>query len=319
MPYEEAFYIPPKNKSGHQSWVRKGEQRNRPRAPQPGQGSMRVTNGDEAIWLSSDPRSRKDPPVDHVARIRGLLDEAAKTPPPRRPAAPTPHPFASHAQSDDPNFGAPLFRRSQQPIADTRPPSGMEFGPGPAGPRREATPYSGLADRPRDYPGDDEGFDGIEEDMAPGQADKIAAMIGRLRQRADHGFGTAGGHNSLLGPKPTPYDRNRDPEARRELRGETPFQTGREDPLEQLRAQHRRKNSIPQGGYNPVPYAAPTSPTGADFLGEPPRPVSPLGEVELGPSQRDWREARMEEDYRKWDEAGSPNSFDYPGARGGGR
>lgn len=56
MPYDEAFYIPKKSKSTQQGFVRKGEKRNRPRDPQPGQGSIRVTNPDEITWLPSDPR-----------------------------------------------------------------------------------------------------------------------------------------------------------------------------------------------------------------------------------------------------------------------
>ena len=156
MPYEEAFYIPPKNKSGHQSWVRKGEQRNRPRAPQPGQGSMRVTNGDEAIWLSSDPRSRKDP-TPKPSRFASVIEEA------RRPVVPP----------DD-----PLFRRDAERVR--RAAAGMDVvPPRPApGPRREATPYTttpgyvGPANHPRDYPSHQE-----EEE------EDIAARVGRFRQQ----------------------------------------------------------------------------------------------------------------------------------------
>lgn len=128
MPYDEAFYIPPKSKSAHQGFVRKGEKRNRPRDPQPGQGSIRVENGDEATWLKSDPRSApKTPKVSRFASVIG--EETARRAPPSPVAG---------AQSSDPLFGAPLFGRPPEssPVAGPH-------GPFPAGPRREATPYSG--------------------------------------------------------------------------------------------------------------------------------------------------------------------------------
>lgn len=129
MPYDEAFYIPKKSKSTHQSFVRKGEKRNRPRDPQPGQGSIRVENGGEATWLKSDPRSApKTPKVSRFASVIG--EETARRAPPSPVAG---------AQSPDPLFGAPLFRR--EPL-DSSPVAGPH-GPFPAGPRREATPYSG--------------------------------------------------------------------------------------------------------------------------------------------------------------------------------
>lgn len=127
MPYDEAFYIPKKSKSTHQSFVRKGEKRNRPRDPQPGQGSIRVENGDEATWLKSDPRSA--PKTPKVSRFAGVIGEETA-----RRAPPSP---VVGAQSSDPLFGAPLFGRPPEssPVAGPH-------GPFPAGPRREATPYS---------------------------------------------------------------------------------------------------------------------------------------------------------------------------------
>lgn len=129
MPYEGAFYIPKKTKSTQQGFVRKGEKRNRPRDPQPGQGSIRVTNPDEITWLPSDPRhpSRSSPPK--LSRFASVIGEETA-----RRAPPSP---IAGASSNDPLFGAPLFSRPPEssPIAGPA-------GPFPAGPRREATPYS---------------------------------------------------------------------------------------------------------------------------------------------------------------------------------
>lgn len=296
MAYDEAFYLPPKSKSEHQGFVRKGEQRNRPRAPQPGQGSIRVENGDQATWLPSDPRSR---PTPAPSRFASVIEEA-------------------RAEATRPPPSDPLFRRDAERVR--RDAAGMDVLPPRRNPR-EATPYSagsgepGLASRRVATPYSATGGPGLatyadkmtrmlgeyrgRPPEAPGSglaedADaQVAALVGRFRQAAQDAQAA-----ELYNARPRTPDRR--PQV---LRGETPFQTGRGDPLEQLRP---KPLTIPQGGFAPVPYAAPTSPEGASFLGEPQQPVSPIGETELGPSAQDWREAEAQRALRAWVEAGAP-------------